>query len=444
MNWLSYLMLILVVIENLVAAFLFAKWFERRELFYLRYIGFGLVAVVIVFWIQVIYVVLTGKEFSYGSPVDGVFDSIFNCLLYLMIFFMVFAVCWLSYKQTASQIFFCCSGAYAVQHMSKNIAYLFKLIPVDSDLVGNIVEIVVSVVVFLMICVITYYILIKPRKDESLMEGNQKNKIFVSLLVLLTSIAMSRLTVDNPERNLLSVVSESIYAILCCFLLLYIQFAIRENDNMKFAVDSMNNILQCERKQYELSKETIELINLKCHDMKHQISALRKNASEENIAEIERAIMIYGSNIKTGNDALDIILTEKKLYCDDKKIQMTCFVNCRDISFMSNVDIYSLFGNALSNAIESVSKVPDVQNRCINVNLTSIGTMLFVHIENYFKGQLTFENGLPVTDGSKDYHGFGLKSMERIAHKYGGEISVSVFDDKFNLDIVIPVPEAKE
>ncbi len=33
--------------------------------------------------------------------------------------------------------------------------------------------------------------------------------------------------------------------------------------------------------------------------------------------------------------------------------------NGRDLAFMDSMDIYSLFGNALSNAIESVSKIEE-------------------------------------------------------------------------------------
>ena len=35
----------------------------------------------------------------------------------------------------------------------------------------------------------------------------------------------------------------------------------------------------CIRDRFYIAKETIDMINIKCHDMKHQIHALRKSLS---------------------------------------------------------------------------------------------------------------------------------------------------------------------
>ena len=121
----------------------------------------------------------------------------------------------------------------------------------------------------------------------------------------------------------------------------------------------------------------------------------------------------------------------------------TCVVKGDLVWFMDTTDIYSLFGNALSNAIESVSDEPLIDNRCIGVTVQSAGDMLFIHVENYFSGEIELENGLPVTRKDRDYHGFGMKSMERIAYKYGGEISVVAAEEKFNLDVILPIPKKK-
>lgn len=440
----EFISMVEIIVEIMIAEYLFALKFTKRKLFWLRFLGYGGVAVVITFWIQAAYVLISGKDFIYGAPTDNLIDSLFNLVFYCVIFLMTCVICWLSYKQSVTQIFFCCAGAYAIQHIARNIVSLLELIPIFRAEEGSIVvTYILQIIVYAVIYLGAYFLLIKPRIDDNAYLGNNKRKIAISISVLLICIIMSRLTSDNGNRDILSVISESIYAILCSALLLYVQFAVSENDSMRYEVDSMTELLRSERKQFELSKETIELINIKCHDMKHQIAQLRKDASEENIAEIERAIMIYDSTVKTGNDALDVILTEKKLYCEDKNIQMICVANGNRISFISDVDIYSLFGNALSNAIESVSKIPDEQKRCIGINVIDVDKLLFIHVENYFEGVLEFENGLPMTDRDQNYHGFGMKSMERIARKYGGEISVFLSDNKFNLDIVIPIPEVQ-
>ena len=432
---------VLIIVEIMIAEYLFALNFTKRKLFWLRFLGYGVVAVVITFWIEAIYAILTQKDFVYGVPTGDIVESTFNLVFYFVIFLMTCFICQLSYKESPAQIFFCCSSAYAIQHISRNIVNLVCVIPVFSaEGYGSILTGTATVLIYAAVYLCAWALLIRSRKGEEAYIGNNPRKVFISCSVLVICIVMSRLTSDNPSRDMLSVVAESIYAILCGLFILYVQFVISENDAMKYEVDNMTEILRCERKQYELSKETIDLINMKCHDIKHQLSLLRRGTSEENIEEIEHAIRVYDSTIKTGNDALDVILTEKKLYCEDKNIQMTCVADGKEISFMNNVDIYSLFGNALSNAIESVSKVSDAGKRCVNVNIRRIDKIVVIHIENYFEGTLLLEDGLPVTEKDKNYHGFGMKSMERTARKYGGDISISLSRNKFNLDVLLPVP----
>ena len=58
---------------------------------------------------------------------------------------------------------------------------------------------------------------------------------------------------------------------------------------------------EANREQYEIEKDITELINIKCHDLKHQFSMLDGQLSERQIAELSESINIYDSIFKTGN-----------------------------------------------------------------------------------------------------------------------------------------------
>ena len=439
----SFLLPVLMVAEIMLAEYLFAGSFRKKKYFAVCFLGYGAVAMAIVFWLQAGYAIITNRDFSYGSGASDFQDSVFNFLFYCVLFALTCVVCKLSYDEPMTEVLFCCSGAYATQDIARNVSRLVTTLFFGKE-VAEWISIIVKLGSYVAVYVAIYYFVAKPRARLDRHDDNRNRKVVISLAVIVLCIGMSRLTTDNANRDRLSSIAESIYAIICCILVLYVQSGITENDDMRHEVAGMQELLRQERKQYELSKETINLINIKCHDLKHQISALRKNASEESIAEIERAVMVYDCTVKTGNDVLDVILTEKKLMCESKNIQMTCVVKGDLVSFMDATDIYSLFGNALSNAIESVSDEPLIDNRCIGVTVQSAGDMLFIHVENYFSGEIELENGLPVTRKDRDYHGFGMKSMERIAYKYGGEISVVAAEEKFNLDVILPIPKKKD
>ena len=112
---------------------------------------------------------------------------------------------------------------------------------------------------------------------------------------------------------------------------------------------------------------------------------------------------------------------------------------------MSTMDICSLFGNALDNAIECERKLTDKSKRMIHLTLTTRKQFLLLQVENYCPEPPSFRDGLPVT--TKDdtgYHGFGVKSIQLTARKYGGSAVVQVKDDWFILQVLIPIPDAAD
>ena len=106
---------------------------------------------------------------------------------------------------------------------------------------------------------------------------------------------------------------------------------------------------------------------------------------------------------------------------------------------MSDLDVYSLFGNILDNAIEATLHLAK-EKRLIGLNVRSVNNLLYIHAENCFEGKLQFKNGsLMTTKKNINEHGFGILSIKRIAEKYGGETTIYSEDGIFNIDLVIPL-----
>jgi sensor histidine kinase regulating citrate/malate metabolism len=116
-------------------------------------------------------------------------------------------------------------------------------------------------------------------------------------------------------------------------------------------------------------------------------------------------------------------------------------VDASQLDFMSTLDIYALLGNALDNAIESVSKNMDKEKRVVSLTISANGSFLCIQTNNYYEGKMQFEDGIPITTKkNRTYHGFGMKSMKHLAEKYGGSLYTSLNNDIFMLQIVIPIP----
>lgn len=231
-----------------------------------------------------------------------------------------------------------------------------------------------------------------------------------------------------------------------CATMLYLQNALFVKSAMRQELAILNHLWYEQKEQYQLAKETIAIINRKCHDLKHQIAAMRTVLNKENqekyLLEIEGSVRIYDAIFKTGNEVLDTVLTEKSLNCEANDIQVTCVADGRRLAFMDPVDLYSILGNALDNAIESVQQLSGPDKRMIDVLICARRRFLVLRVSNPLEEELTFENGLPVSTKPYDgCHGFGLKSIRYTAEKYGGFATVSTENGQFQLKILIPLTE---
>ena len=181
------------------------------------------------------------------------------------------------------------------------------------------------------------------------------------------------------------------------------------------------------------------MINRKCHDITHQLEDTDKR--KQYVEEIREAISLYDAVYQTGNVALDFLLREKNFLFQEYEIKCSCVADGEALQFMDTLDIYALFGNALDNAIESVKKEKDVEKRIINIHIVKKQQILYICIENYCGEQIRFENELPISNkADKDYHGFGVKSICHIAEKYDGDAIFQKKQDRFQLDILLPIP----
>ena len=217
-------------------------------------------------------------------------------------------------------------------------------------------------------------------------------------------------------------------------------------------VKALQSLLEAQYSNYRTSRDSINLINQKYHDLKHQIAILRNESANGGLIDeekkniyldrMEQEIRHYEAQNKTGNDILDVILNSKSLLCQSHHVDFTVVADGSAIDFMDIMDISSLFGNALDNAIESVRKIDNYSKRLIHVTVIRQKAFVRISVENTYEGKIVFRNGLPLTTkGNENYHGFGVKSILSTVEKYGGSMTVSTRDSWFLLNILIPQKE---
>ncbi len=217
---------------------------------------------------------------------------------------------------------------------------------------------------------------------------------------------------------------------------------------IRFEKDTLRNIMEMQYKNYQLSKENIDMVNQKYHDLKHQINLLKTQSytgkSTKYLEQMEKEIKVYETQNKTGNAILDAVLTNKAMICQNKEIELKFIIDGEALSFMDEMDVSALFGNMLDNAIESAEKQIEKDKRLIWLYVTREKHFVRIRTENYCDGKILFKNGMPVTTKrDRRFHGYGMKSIKSTVEKYNGSVVAAQENNWFELKILLPIDNKK-
>ena len=270
-----------------------------------------------------------------------------------------------------------------------------------------------------------------PQRTMALLTG-----VFL-LLQMVLEYCGQRFTA-RPEALFLYYLCTLLYTLLNYAALLMIA----QLDSFRHENRTMHDFISNKMRYYEMSREGITALQTTCHDLKHQIHAIRSEAGkarfDEYLNELEDAVNEYSAVIESGNPTVDVVLTEKNILCLSQHVLFSYMIDGSLFGFLTDREIYSLFGNALDNALEAVMKIPEPSGRKITLKSNSRGAMVVLQVENTFAGEIALkENEMPRTTKQGSGHGFGLRSIDRIAQKHGGMMSVRAEDGLFKLSVVM-------
>lgn len=438
---------LLFMTELLVAEILFTMRLKRRRRFALR----ATLGILFCYLIAFLFPLPQSVAYTWW------YSSCMFFVLFLVSFFAIKAV----YSTSWSSVLFCSTAAYTVRHLAYGAYELlfsfFDGVELGGMYGSQILDItqfnewtLINVLTYLNIFIFTYlcgfFILSRYLKRSERLRFKSLGLLFFVFLVLVVDIVINALVVYTSQESIRMALLY-FYNIMCCLLVFYMQVSLIDTGDMKNEIETMSEALKQAERQYNIQKENINLINMKCHDLKHRIGQfVREGVDDETIREIQEMISIYDAKVKTGNEVLDIILTEKSLFCHDKGIELACMVDCAGLDFIRDGDLYVLFGNIIDNAVEAVSKLDDESKRYIGLNVHTVEKFVTITTNNYYEGEIRFSgDGLPeTTKNDKLSHGFGMRSISAIAEKYGGTLDIKVRDGVFNLSLMFQIPSKNE
>lgn len=406
------------ILQIFIGEIIFFPVLMRRKGFAWRLpVGFVLYAFVSVILTNVILLVVSG------------FTS-------FIIFLLSVGLCCFCFKNRFKDVLFCCIGAQLLQNVAHNIENLIYL-PL-SEWINDVGWFFISVAVMLAVYVCGYFLIVRNIVSKEKI-GLKSSGVFGIAVVSVLFCYLMQFLFQLYEIDKIWVTCLPL--ILCDLLALIVQFGLVIYKNKYEENLRLESIMASENKLYDTYKNSINIINMKAHDLKHFIADIGAGGEFDGLDEIKSAVEKYEQTANTGNKALDVVLTEKTYLCHKNEISFSAMVKGDELAFMRTSDVVSLFGNALDNAIEYEKTVEDKNKRYILLKVYRKVNLLSIHVENYCTEEYEMNGGFPVTTKSdKDNHGFGLKSIRYVAEKYGGNVTVNADGSLFSLKVVIPIP----
>lgn len=178
------------------------------------------------------------------------------------------------------------------------------------------------------------------------------------------------------------------------------------------------------------------------HDLKNHLLILQEQQSDSQkpkqlIESLQAQISSFENYQLTGNEFLDIILHDKAETAKAQNTDFSVVVRFEDGGFISPLDISTIFGNAIDNALEASMKLP-VQQRLVTIKAKRFRDMLSIVFKNNMLPAA--EHGINTTKNDLFLHGFGLKNIQQVVEKYAGQFTVHQEQGAFILKIIIPIP----
>jgi len=415
------------------------------------------------FWLRAILAILACFIFAFIFPIPTS-NAFYLMIMFLLMFVFTYFASMFLFDVEWKMLLFSMISGYTIEHIAYETYFsLSNFLNLNEyqnggmyskDTLGLFSGPVDQLIYFSSYIIIYWlmFILFANRIKGSQEFDTNSSKSNLKFLVIGTFFLITDIVISSTVSFYATIHYERIYIgiisiviALCCLIGLFFLFEMFYGNNLKHNIEIAKEIRKEEKNQYQISKETIDLINIKCHDFRHQIRKLGKeqNINESAIENVNKLINIYDSSIKTSNNTLNVILSEKSLVCSKKGIKFSCIADGEILNFMNEEDIYSLFGNIIDNAIEAVSNLSN-DKKIITLRIKAIGNMISISEKNSFDNDIKLVNGLPKSNKNDTvHHGYGLKSIRLICEKYHGTMQINYDNNIFNITLLfIPLKES--
>lgn len=230
---------------------------------------------------------------------------------------------------------------------------------------------------------------------------------------------------------------------LALYLIVFILFYIFSKTTIeKTKLTERNNILEIQKSYTESLQSYIKYTSKARHDFKHSVHVMSRLADEENLSALKDYIAQYENSLTVTapvrickSEALNALFNHYRQQAIENNVDINWRIDLPENSRILDVDLCSIFGNILENAIDGCCTVEEGK-RYFNLTSEIKGDCLYIVSTNNYGKPLRMD-GEEFSSTKHQGKGIGLYSMKSITDVYDGIFEAGNNDGEFFVNIVM-------
>lgn len=229
-----------------------------------------------------------------------------------------------------------------------------------------------------------------------------------------------------------------LFSLLCVIFYFIVNALVK-----KAEIEDRHRILEMQEKQFSSLQSYIDADTKVRHDFRQTIYALTELSEEKDYSTIDEYLHRYRDALPVkdttdfcSDHAMNALLNHYLRRAESTDIPTDFNVMLPDTNHIDSIDLCSIVGNILENAITACLDLPK-EDRFIHMVISEEQNReLYIAISNSFSGKLR-QKGDRYLSTHKGGNGIGLISIAATAARYGGTASFSHDDAIFYSDVLL-------
>ncbi len=372
-------------------------------------------------------------------PEDSMVPYALNLVAYALLIPAFAAAVLFCFDTSAWNALFAVTAGYTIQNLSSGAEETCRI---AAESLGMHVapiwgEAAFTLIAEAIILAIAYVLFIRRVQDELPLRRSSGTMLGMAVAVILLVIA-NDVVIRGMERMeavpLPFLLSLRITHLAVCIFILYTEYQALYKVRLEAGMEMARRLAEERSRQYAQSAATVAAINARMHDIRHKVMATLKDEgvgmSQTAAQELVHDITVYDAQVHTGSTALDCVLTEKSLICQQEGIALTCMADGSMLKSMPEEDVYGLFSLLIDAGREAAQTLPAKDSKALSLTATRHGSLAAIHL----MGSSSVSAEKPLLAATEQ-----LGSM---AKRYGGTAAATIEGSTFSIDILLPIGQA--